>query len=787
LIETETLEILQWHRLCQQLSTYTSTKLGKIAACSLVIPDTLEDSLELLAQTQEIYNLRLQLVSWTFDGIEDIGNALERSSLGGVLTGRELLEIATTLYGVRRLRRTIEALEKFPTLQQLVSQVRTYPELEQIIHYSLDDHGKVTERSSPKLAQIRSKLKEQRDRIYQKLQNIINKQANLLQEMVITQRGDRFVLPVKSHHKEQIPGVVHDSSATGATLYIEPYNVVELGNSLRQLVRQEQIEEEKILADLSGKIKQHQEDLEYLLLVVTKLDLATARADYSIWLEAHPPKFIDLAQGESIALRQVRHPLLVWQQIKEHGVQVVPSSIFIKPPVKVVAITGPNTGGKTVTLKTLGLVCLMAKVGLFIPAKEPVEIPWFAQILADIGDEQSIEQNLSTFSGHIRRIVRIINSLEQQPSLVLLDEIGAGTDPQEGSALAIALLQYLANKNSLTFSTTHYGELKALKYQDERFENASMEFDDETLSPTYKLLWGIPGRSNALSVAKRLGLPEDILEQAQMKIGGYSSDINQMITALENQKKEQEENARQSRELLAQSERFYQEIAQKAASLQERERNLKLHQQQEIQTAIDQAKAEIAKVIRELQQAGNTAQNAQKASQLLQTIADSQLPQWEKQSEYYQPKIGEKVKIISLGQTAEVISLDLAGEKLTVNLKFCRATVPLSDVESIDGKKVESITTKPSVQSSPPETLMVKTSQNTLDLRGLRILVAQSEIDKALSGSVNFGSLWIIHGKGTGKLREGVHEYLKDHPQVKSFALADLEDGGSGVTLVKLR
>ncbi len=212
-----------------------------------------------------------------------------------------------------------------------------------------------------------------------------------------------------------------------------------------------------------------------------------------------------------------------------------------------------------------------------------------------------------------------------------------------------------------------------------------------------------------------------------------------------------------------------------------------MHQQQEIQTAINQAKAEIAKVIRELQQAGNTAQNAQKASQLLQTIADSQLPQWEKQSEYYQPKIGEKVKIISLGQTAEVISLDLAGEKLTVNLKFCRATVPLSDIESIDGKKVEPVTTKPSVQSSPPETLMVKTSQNTLDLRGLRILAAQSEIDKALSGSVNFGSLWIIHGKGTGKLREGVHEYLKDHPQVKSFALADLEDGGSGVTVVKLR
>ena len=787
MIEAETLEILEWHRLCQHLSTFAATKLGKTAACSLVIPHTLEDSLESLSQTRELYNLRLQMVSWSFEGIEDIGNALERSNLGGVLTGRELLSIATTLAGVRRLRKSIESLDSAPILQLLISQVRTLPELEKIIHYSLDDNGKVTERSSPKLAQIRNRLKEQRERIYQKLQNIIAKQANLLQELVITQRGDRFVLPVKSHHKEQIPGVVHDSSATGSTFYIEPYNIVELGNSLRQAARAEEIEEEKILADLSNRVKEKIEDLEHLLAVTTRLDLATARADYSISIEGHPPRFIDLSKGESLQLRQVRHPLLVWQQNKENGLKVVPSSIFINPPVKVVAITGPNTGGKTVTLKTLGLICLMAKVGLYIPAKEPVEIPWLGQILADIGDEQSIAQNLSTFSGHICRIVRIIESVDLsiEPSLVLLDEIGAGTDPQEGSALAIALLKYLADHNSLTFATTHYGELKALKYQDERFENASMEFDDETLSPTYRLLWGIPGRSNALSIATRLGLREDIVVEARKKAGGYSEDINQMITALEIQKKEQEDNALQSRQLLAQSEHFYEEISRKAASLQERERNLKLHQQQEIQSAITQAKAEIAKVIRQLQEAGNTAQNAQKASESLQTIAAKQSPQEEKQSEYYLPKIGEKVKIISLGQIAEVISLDIEGEKLIVNLKFGRATVALGDIESLEGKKVEPMKIISKAKQIPStEVVILRTTQNTLDLRGLRILAAQGEIDKALSQALNFGTLWIIHGKGTGKLREGVHEYLKDHPQVKSFALASEEDGGSGVTLV---
>ena len=795
MIEAETLEILEWPRLCQHLSTFAATKLGTVAARSLVIPTTIEDSLELLAQTLEVSSLQSKLVTWSFDGIEDIGNALERASLGGILTGKELLQIATTLAGIRRIRKVIDDLELSPTLQEMVSELRTHPELEQAIHYCLDDQGKVTERASPKISAIRSKIKEHRDRIYQKLQSIIGRQSGALQELVITQRGERFVLPVKAGQKDQIPGIVHDTSATGSTFYIEPYSIIELGNNLRQAIRHEQIEEEKILRDLSEKVGQRQEDLEHLLIAATKLDLATARSNYSNWLKGHPAKFIDLDKGESIQLRQVRHPLLVWQQQHEQGIEVVPISIYIKSPVKVIAITGPNTGGKTVSLKTLGLVTLMAKVGLFIPAKEPVELPWISQILADIGDEQSIEQNLSTFSGHIRRITRIIEALDPEPnlSLVLLDEIGAGTDPQEGSALAISLLKYLAEKNALTLSTTHYGELKALKYQDERFENASMEFNDETLSPTYRLLWGIPGRSNALSIAIRLGLKTEIVEEARKRVGGYSEDINQMISALEAQRREQEEKAEQSRQLLAKSESFYQEIAEKAASLQERERNLKLQQEKEVQNAINNAKGEIAKVIRQLQEAGNTSQNAQKASLALQEIASNQLPKWERQGNTYQPKVGEKIKIISLGQTAEVVTVDIEGQRLTVSLKFGRATIPLGDIESLDGKKVEPAASKvkqtppASPPLPPPAVLTVRTSQNTLDIKGYRVVNAQAEIDKALSQAVNMGTLWIIHGKGTGKLREGVQEYLKGHPQVSRFETAAEEDGGSGVTIAYLK
>jgi DNA mismatch repair protein MutS2 len=807
LIQAETLELLEWNRLCQHLATFAATKLGAVAARSLKIPTTQAESLQLLAQTEEVYRLEQGLDSnWSFEGIQDIGESLARVARGGILTGRELLDIATTLAGVRRLRRVIDAQENLPTLTELVSEIRTYPELEQEIHHCIDESGNVADRASPKLAGIRSQMKGMRDRIYQVLQSILQRQGGAVQESVITQRGDRFVIPVKAPQKEQIPGIIHDTSSTGATLYVEPNAIVELGNKLRQSRRQEQVEEEKILRDLSKKINAFQDDLEHLLAVATVLDLATARARYSLWLEANPPRFIDVNGGEVITLRQLRHPLLVWQQQHEQGAEVIPINVQINPQIRVVAITGPNTGGKTVTLKTIGLAALMAKAGLFIPAREPVEIPWFEQVLADIGDEQSLQQNLSTFSGHICRIINIIESLgngqiEEQESqsvnlrensLVLLDEIGAGTDPAEGTALAISLLKYLAERTLLTIATTHYGELKALKYQDSRFENASVEFDDRTLSPTYRLLWGIPGRSNALSIAQRLGLKEEIIAEAKKRVGGYSQEINQVIAGLEAQRREQEIKAKEASQLLQQSERFYEEVSEKAHSLQQRERDLKLYQEREIQKTIAAAKAEIAQIIRQLQQGAQTAQNAQKATEALNQIAQANLPKLEKQQPSYQPQIGERIKIISLGQTAEVLEIDKEARKITVSLKFGRATVPLIDIESLGGKKVEiPVKQKPisvtSAQPSPPQTtITVRTSQNTIDLRGSRVADAEFDLEKAISQAINSGVLWIIHGKGTGRLREGIHEFLKHHPQVDRFELAPQNEGGAGVTIAYL-
>jgi DNA mismatch repair protein MutS2 len=801
LIEAETLELLEWRRLGEHLATFTSTKLGAHAARHLPIPDRREASLTLLTETKEVYALEENLTSgWKFDGIYDFGSALERAEYKGILPGETLLQIATTLAGMRRLRRVIDELEESPRLQELISQVRTYPELEREINRCLDDKGKVTERASPKLGEIRQNIKQRRDRIYQKLQNIMQQQSGAIQEPVITQRGERFVLPVKAGHKESIRGIVHDSSSTGATLYIEPNSIVELGNQQRQYIRQEQREEERILQVLTEQVAEVKEDLELLLAVATKLDLATARSRYSLWLEANPPRFVETNSNESITLRRLRHPLLVWQHHHEQGTPVVPIDVQINPQTRVVAITGPNTGGKTVTLKTVGLAALMAKVGLFIPAKEPVEIPWFEKVLADIGDEQSIEQSLSTFSGHIRRITRIIEALQVQPteaevkaSLVLLDEVGAGTDPAEGSAIAIALLQYLAERVCLTIATTHYGELKALKYQDERFENASVEFDDETLSPTYRLLWGIPGRSNALTIARRLGLDPEILESAKNKMGGYSEDINQVIAGLENQRREQEEKAQEARQLLEQAEKFYQDVSSRAKALEAREADLKRSQEQAVNDAVSEAKQEIAQVIKQLQQGEKTGQAAQKATATVNEIATRHRPKPEtpKPKPKYQPQVGEQVRLPKFDQTGEVLTAPNAEGKLTIRFGLMKMTVSLADIESLDGKKPELPQKQQKASASTPkkaasEAPTVRTESNTLDIRGYRVAQAESQLENAIRSQTS-GALWVIHGKGTGKLRQGVQEFLKQHPQVERYETAPQNEGGSGVTVAYLK
>lgn len=879
MIQAETLELLEWSRLCQHLSTFAATKLGAIAARRLRIPDTHAETLTLLAQTQDVYALESRLsAGLKFDGITDIGESLERAERRALLSGEELLAIATTLAGMRTLRRVIDNQPDLLVLNALIQDLRTYPELEQEIHRCIDDRGHVVDRATPKLAGIREQQKQLRDRVYSTLQSILQRKANAVQESLITQREGRFVIPVKAPQKDAIPGIVHDTSMSGATLYVEPQATVGLNNQLRQLQRQEQVEEEAVRQALTDQVAIVKPDLERLLAIATTLDLATARARYSLWLEANPPRFVTRNQEsasasppESIVLRHLRHPLLIWQQQHEQGRPVVPIDLVIQPHIRVVAITGPNTGGKTVTLKTLGLAVLMAKVGLFVPAREPVELPWFDQVLADIGDEQSLEQSLSTFSGHIRRISRILAALgerreergkeeaeearetdgieettgrwgseaqDQAPtqnlelntqnaptpysplptpySLVLLDEVGAGTDPSEGSALAIALLNHLADHAGLTIATTHFGELKALKYQDDRFENASVEFDDVLLSPTYRLLWGIPGRSNALTIARRLGLDAGVVEQAQTLVGGASEDVNQVIAGLEAQRRRQETKSQEAAQLLESAERLHRELSRKAASLKEREQSLQQAQEQAVQAAIAQAKGEIAQVIRQLQQGPLSAQAAQQATDSLHQLAERRLPsrQPKPPKPGFRPQVGDRVRIPRLGQTAEVLTAPNDDEEITVRFGLMKMTVPIDDVESLDGEKAvkkqsavssqgagiksqEPLKTQlnlktsnappPDTSNPTPDTPIIRTSHNTIDIRGSRVADAELMLEQAIAQAYESGVLWIIHGHGTGKLRQGVHAFLQHHPQVERYELAGRADGGAGVTLAYLR
>ena len=865
LIQAETLELLEWPRLCQHLATFAATKVGAIAARQLAIPATQRESQTLLDQTQEAYQLELALDSGLrFEGICDIGASLERVGRQGILSGEALLAIATTLAGARQLRRTIDNQENVPILADLVADLRTYPELEQTIHHCIDEQGNVADRASTNLASIRQNQRRLRDQIHQTLQRILQRQSQAVQESIIAKRGDRFVIPVKAPQKDAIPGIVHDTSSSGATLYVEPHRIVEPNNRLRQLLRQEQAEEEAIRQTLSQQVAAVQSDLEHLLAIVTTLDLSTARARYSLWLDANPPRFIDCDDGEITTLRQLRHPLLVWQHQHEQGVPVVPIDLSIQPQIRVVAITGPNTGGKTVTLKTLGLAALMAKAGIFIPAREPVELPWFEQVLADIGDEQSLQQSLSTFSGHIHRISRILDAVGEKgtgngewgtgngergmgnrergmeylenplevpsnptpdtshltphtshltphtshltphtphpisPSLILLDEVGAGTDPSEGSALAIALLQFLAEQVQLTMATTHFGELKTLKYQDDRFENASVEFDDRTLSPTYRLLWGIPGRSNALTIAQRLGLNVAVVERAQGYVGGTSAEINQMIAGLEDQRRHQEARAAEASQLLHQADRLHQEIAQKTAVLQERERQLKAGQEQAVQAAIAEAKREIAQVIRRLQAGPATAQAAKHATDALNQIAEQRLPsaQLPEPKAGFCPQVGDRIRISSLGKTAEVLSAANRDGELMVRFGQMKMTVSLAEIESLDGQKAEpppkpkSAPAPPAVAATPAPA--IRTERNTVDLRGSRVEAAEVALEAAIAKQfretqTTGGTLWIIHGRGTGRLRQGVREFLDHHPQVERYEQADQKEGGSGVTIAYLK
>jgi DNA mismatch repair protein MutS2 len=780
-LRQETLELLEWPRLCQQLATFAATPLGRRACLELDPWRSREESEAYLDQTEEAIRLdRSQPGGVSLEGIHNLLPALERVERGGVLSGEELIQIATTLGTARRLRRLIDEQEHLPRLQEWVSSLRTYPELEQEIFRCLDEHGEVRDSASPALADLRRQHRLFRSQIQERLQEVMSQCPQALQDTLIGQRQGRFVLMVKATHRDLIRGLVHDSSASGATLYVEPYAVVELGNRLRETEARLRAEEERILAALSAQVGAVAADLEHLQAVMVRLEVALARARYSLWLEGNRPQFV----AGGLRLRRVRHPLLWWQARQEgKGLDVVPIDFTLPESIRAVVITGPNTGGKTVALKTLGLLVLMAKAGIFLPAQDPPQLPWFDGVYADIGDEQSLEQNLSTFSGHIHRISRIVQALQSSPApaLVLLDEVGAGTDPTEGAALAAGLLEYLSEKALLTLATTHYGELKALKYQHPGFENASVEFDEATLAPTYRLLWGIPGRSNALTIAQRLQLDPEILRRAQRRLQG-ESQVDKVIAGLEAQRAQLEERAAQVGSLHQELETLYRQMQERSRRLAEREAQLEYQQRQGLETLLAAARQEVAAAIRKLQQGDAPHQ----VTAHLEQIRKRYLPAPQPVDTEFVPEVGDRVRLRGLGQTGEVIAVE--GEVYVVRSGILKFTVPRAQLDPLDEHQAKQRQRPKAPPPPPPATapLNLRTSHNTLDLRGKTVAEAEAILEAHLAQAPP-GPVWIIHGHGTGRLRAGIRAYLQNHPRVQSFAAAPPHEGGSGVTVAQLR
>ena len=800
--EAETLELLEWPRLAEQVAAFASTAAGRSRTLALPLAPALAISRDWLAETGELLGLDGVLDGGlSFDGVVDIGPLLLRCAKGGTAAGEPLLELAQTLAAARRLRRQIDDAELRPRTTALVAQLRTLPELEQRLRFCLEEGGRVADRASPPLAGLRRQLQGVRAERRERLQELLRRYAPLLQDTVIATRSERPVLAVKAGAAAQLPGLVHDSSASGSTVFIEPQAVVGLGNRIRELEAQERELELAVLQELSALVGEQAEPLTQLQQVLVQLDAALARARYGAWLGAVRPE-LDADPEAAFELRDLRHPLLLWQQRRQGGQPVVPVSLTVSPQLRVVAITGPNTGGKTVTLKSLGLAALMARAGLYVPCSGTPRLPWCALVLADIGDEQSLQQNLSTFSGHIRRIARILEALAapvQGASLVLLDEVGAGTDPQEGSALAAALLKHLADRARLTIATTHFGELKALKYGDPRFENASVGFDAETLAPTYRLQWGIPGRSNALAIARRLGLLEPVLQQAEAQLAPLAAgDVNQVIAGLEEERQRQQEAAEEAAALLARTELLHDELLLRWEQQQQQSAELQEQRRQQLERSIRQGQNEVRRIIRRLRQgdgraARNTAElgeSARQAGQRLRQLEQQHRSAPERREHQgWMPAVGDRVRVLSLGKAAEVLAIAADGRELTVRCGPMRLTLELAGIEGLHGEK-PAPPPPPRVQLSGVTAVRgqgpaVRSERNTVDVRGLRVHEAEAAVEEHLRSSN--GPVWVIHGIGTGKLKRGLRQWLTTVPYVERVADADQGDGGPGCSVICLR
>ena len=791
----KSIRTLELPRVLQKLSDQAVSAEAKERALRLRPETETEEVLRLLDQTDAARQMIGLHGSPSFSGVKPVAEALDRADRGGSLNTKELLTIAGLLTAARRAREYFndEAAEK-TAIDHLFLSLHGNRFLEEKINRCIVDEDRIADAASTELADIRRHMRAAQAKSRQILQKIISSPsyAKILQETIITQRDGRFVVPVKAEHKGDMPGLVHDISSTGATLFIEPMGVVQANNEYIELEAKEQKEIERILAELSADVAAHREDIQWDYDALVHLDLIFARGQLSYKMDAIRP---EVRRDGAIHLRKARHPLL-------DAKKAVPIDIELGDTFDTLVITGPNTGGKTVSLKTLGLLTLMAQCGLHIPAADQSAVSVYERVLADIGDEQSIEQNLSTFSAHMTNIVAILGEADRH-SLILFDELGAGTDPVEGAALAISVIQHVRGMGARVAATTHYAELKTFAMTTAGVENASCEFDVDTLSPTYRLLIGIPGKSNAFAISKRLGLPDAVIESAKAQMSGESVRFEDVLTQLEAkrqalEKREQEanrlyrqreEDARKAREFREQMERAKENARGRGEA--EAKRILR-----DARAAADEVFAELAEMRKQQAKAERTMNANEARAELrrkLNEAEDAATRRDARQEPIPKPsrpiRAGDLVEIPGVRQNAEVVSVGSDG---TLQLKagVLKMKAKADEVRLIEDDERAAKKKNPtvSIRQNADRALRASASRE-LDIRGMETLEAESVVENFLSAAVmgRLDTVTIIHGKGTGALRKAVHDILRRNKAVKSFRLGVYGEGESGVTVVTMK
>ncbi|HLR67147.1 endonuclease MutS2 [Virgibacillus alimentarius] len=773
------LHVLEYNKILKQLNNQAATSLGK-DLIDAISPST--DYIE-VKQLQEETDEAVQIIRLNkvipLGGIYDIRPSLKRSVIGGLLNTEECLNIASTIYGGRQTKNFIENIEEtFPHLERLVDVITPLRELERQINSCIDDHGYVMDNASAKLKGIRSAIRTHETRIREKLDNYIRSQSSMLSDAIVTIRNERYVIPVKHEYRGTIGGIVHDQSASGATLFMEPKSIVDLNNQLQESALKEKQEIERILRVLSEEIAANEAALNENVKALGKIDFIYARAKLAKKMKAARPKINN--QG-IIKMQQARHPLIPIDEVVANDIEIGESYLSI-------LITGPNTGGKTVTLKMVGLCTLMAQSGLQIPALDGCEVAVFEHVFADIGDEQSIEQNLSTFSSHMSNIVEIMKQVNRK-SLVLFDEIGAGTDPQEGAALAMSILDEVISRKARVIATTHYPELKAYGYNREHVINASVEFDVQTLQPTYRLLIGVPGRSNAFEISRRLGLSDNIINEAKDLIGVDSKSVENMIAALESSRKQAEKEYEKAHQILIDSENLKNDLQKEWKQFEHKREKLYKKAEEKAETALRKAREEAEIIVEEMRNMKNETSLKEhewiEAKKMLEeakpNLASKKKKEHDKKASSVKIQPGDDIKLLTVNQEGTVLE-QISDHEFLVQVGIMKVKVKRDDLQLI--KKQKETIEKP-IATIKGSNHHVSTE---IDLRGERYEDALLRLEKYVDDAILAGypKVSIIHGKGTGALRKGVQDFAKNHPNIHSHRSGSAGEGGSGVTVIEL-